>query len=445
MSAINKSIYEKFIIESADGSRNVDISAGVIAFTYFENIFSPTITARAIVVNTGNTVKGEDGRMQTVFNGLPIRGGERLLIKIAGNSNINKGLDFSDRPSRYFHVGSVTNVLIDEGTETFTLNLVSRETITNETVRVGKKFPTSQKISDSVKNILKDYIKTDKNIEVDPTQNPYGFIGNMKKPFSIITWLASKSVPGKGSSKDSSAGFLFYETKEGFNFRSIDNLIDEKPFRKNYIFTPGVVNSEDKNRDFKILRYAINRNQDLIAKLERGAFSSQRYYINPVSFKPSISVFKSSDYLKKSGMSKLGSKQIDLPRVDDKSDKTLGELPTRIFVSMLDIGTVEEEATEEGWNTPSKRNADPEKINAQSMMRYNQLFTQVLEITIPLNSSLSAGNIIRCEFPQTSDTKRKEPDPETSGLYMIKELAHYFDGKGSYSKLKLVRDSFGRK
>jgi len=445
MSAINKSIYEKFIIESSDGSRNVDISAGVIAFTYFENIFSPTITARAIVVNTGNTVKGEDGRMQTVFNGLPIRGGERLLIKIAGNSNINKGLDFSDRPSRYFHVGSVTNVLIDEGTETFTLNLVSRETITNETVRVGKKFPTSQKISDSVKNILKDYIKTDKNIEVDPTQNPYGFIGNMKKPFSIITWLASKSVPGKGSSKDSSAGFLFYETKEGFNFRSIDNLIDEKPFRKNYTFTPGVVNSEDKNRDFKILRYAINRNQDLIAKLERGAFSSQRYYINPVSFKPSISVFKSSDYLKKSGMSKLGSKQIDLPRVDDKSDKTLGELPTRIFVSMLDIGTVEEEATEEGWNTPSKRNADPEKINAQSMMRYNQLFTQVLEITIPLNSSLSAGNLIRCEFPQTSDTKRKEPDPETSGLYMIKELAHYFDGKGSYSKLKLVRDSFGRK
>ena len=445
MSAINKSIYEKFIIESADGSRNVDISAGVIAFTYFENIFSPTITARAIVVNTGNTVKGEDGRMQTVFNGLPIRGGERLLIKIAGNSNINKGLDFSDRPSRYFHVGSVTNVLIDEGTETFTLNLVSRETITNETVRVGKKFPTSQKISDSVKNILKDYIKTDKNIEVDPTQNPYGFIGNMKKPFSIITWLASKSVPGKGSSKDSSAGFLFYETKEGFNFRSIDNLIDEKPFRKNYVFTPGVVNTEDRNRDFKILRYAINRNQDLIAKLERGAFSSQRYYINPVSFKPSISVFKSSDYLKKSGMSKLGSKQIDLPRVDEKSDKTLGELPTRIFVSMLDIGTVEEEATEEGWNTPSKRNADPEKINAQSMMRYNQLFTQVLEITIPLNSSLSAGNLIRCEFPQTSDTKRKEPDPETSGLYMIKELAHYFDNQGSYSKLKLVRDSFGRK
>lgn len=445
MSAINKSIYEKFIIESADGSRNVDISAGVVAFTYFENIFSPTLTARAIIVNTGNTIVGMDGKMQTVYNGLPIRGGERVLIKIAGNSSINEGLDFSDTPSRYFHVGSITNVLIDEGTETFTLNLVSREIITNETVRVGKKFPTSQKISDSVKNILKNYIKTEKDIIVDQTQNPYGFIGNMKKPFTLITWLASKSVPGKGASKDSSAGFLFYETIYGFNFRSIDNLIEEDPFEKDYVFTPGIVNTEDPERDFKILRYGINRNQDLIAKLERGAYSSQRYYINPVSFKPNISVFKSSDYLKSNGMSQLGSKTIDLPSIDEKSDKTLGDLPTRIFVGMLDVGTVEEDASDEGWNAPSKLNADPAKIHAQSMMRYNQLFTQVLEITVPLNSKLTAGNIIRCEFPLTGDTKRKEPDPETSGLYMIKELAHYFDAKGSYSKLKLVRDSFGRK
>ena len=445
MSAISKSIYEKFIIESADGSRNVDISAGVVAFTYFENIFSPTLTARAIIVNTGNTIVGLDGKMQTVYNGLPIRGGERVLIKIAGNSSINEGLDFSDTPSRYFHVGSITNVLIDEGTETFTLNLVSRETITNETVRVGKKFPTSQKISDSVKNILKNYVKTEKDIIVDQTQNPYGFIGNMKKPFTLITWLASKSVPGKGASKDSSAGFLFYETIYGFNFRSIDNLIEEDPFEKDYVFTPGIVNTEDPERDFKILRYGINRNQDLIAKLERGAYSSQRYYINPVSFKPNISVFKSSDYLKSNGMSQLGSKTIDLPSIDEKSDKTLGDLPTRIFVGMLDVGTVEEDASDEGWNSPSKLNADPAKIHAQSMMRYNQLFTQVLEITVPLNSKLTAGNIIRCEFPLTGDTKRKEPDPETSGLYMIKELAHYFDAKGSYSKLKLVRDSFGRK
>ena len=40
------------------------------------------------------------------------------------------------------------------------LIFVSREAITNETVRVGKKFPTSQKISDTVEDILKKLFKS---------------------------------------------------------------------------------------------------------------------------------------------------------------------------------------------------------------------------------------------------------------------------------------------
>ena len=292
MAAIDKSIYEKFIIESADKSRTVDLKEGVIAFTYFENIFSPYLTARVIVTNTSGTIMGEDGTMQSIYNGLPLRGGERVQIKIAGNSKENKGLDFSKDPTQYFYVASVTNVLLSEGSESFTLNLVSREAITNETVRVGKKFPTSQKISGSVEDILKNYLHADKIGDIEETQNTYGFIGNLKKPFSIITWLASKSVSGSSKpGEDSTAGYVFFETQEGFNFISLDKIMESDPYRRNFSYTPGVISSEDPNRDFKILTYATNRNQDLIGKLERGAYSSVRYYINPVSFKPSISVF----------------------------------------------------------------------------------------------------------------------------------------------------------
>ena len=444
--SVNKSIYEKFIIESADQERTADISAGVLAFTYFENIFSPFITAKVIVTNTGGTIKGKDGVLQSIYNGLPLRGGERVIIKIAGNSKVNKGLDFSKNSENYFHVASITNVLIDEGSETFTLNLVSREAITNETVRVGKKFPTSQKISDSVKDILKEYLQSEDKIgKIDETQNPYGFIGNMKKPFTIITWLASKSVSGKSESnkEDSSAGFVFYETQNGFNFRSLDELMEQKPYGKDFTYSPGVISSDDPKKDFKILQYGIDRNQDLIAKLERGAYSSQRYYINPVSFVPSISVFNSNNYVEK--LSNLGDQTISLPKIDERSNKTLGDLPSRIFVGMLDVGTIEEDASDEGWNDPVKRNADPAKIHAQSMMRYNQLHTQVVDITIPMNTNLSAGDLIKCSFPQISNKKRREPDRETSGLYMIKELAHFFDSKGSFTKLKVIRDTFGKK
>ena len=443
MAAVDSSLYEKFIVESADGDRTVDISQGVVGFVYYENILAPSLTATVVVVNTGGTVKGKDGKMQGIYNGLPLRGGERVIIKIAGNSKTNKGLDFSKNSTQYFYVASISNVTVDAEKEIFTLNLVSRESITNQTSKVGRKFPTSQTISKSVTDIIKEYLKSDKIGTIDETQNKYGFIGNLKKPFSVITWLASKSVAYNGPGKDSTAGFLFYETQDGFNFRSIDNLINQDPFAQDYTYSPGVVKFDDPSKDFKIIKYSIDRNQDLMGKLQRGAYSSERYYINPVSFKPDIRHFKSTDYMGDDGINNLGDEKITLPSIDD--DKSLGDLPTRIFVGMLDVGTVEKTTTDKGWNDPIERNADPAKTQAQSMMRYNQLMSQIVEITVPLNTNLNAGGVIRCIFPSIDRSKRKSPDVQSSGLYMIRELAHYFDGKGSYTKLKIVRDSSGRK
>ena len=45
-----------------------------------------------------------------------------------------------------------------------------------------------------------------------------------------------------------------------------------------------------------------------------------------------------------------------------------------------------------------KKNSDPMEYQSQSMMRYNILFTQQLVMTIPLNTNLSAGDLIRCKF-----------------------------------------------
>ena len=103
MAAVDKSQYEIFLVESNHNDpkkrRTVDISQGVVAFTYFENIMSPTLTARVIVVNTGGGVSDDEGNMVGVYNGLPFRGGERVIIKIASNSNNNQDLDFSQDPT----------------------------------------------------------------------------------------------------------------------------------------------------------------------------------------------------------------------------------------------------------------------------------------------------------------------------------------------------------
>ena len=408
MAAIDRSIYEKFDIISADGTNSVDLRGGVVTFSYFENVFSPMITSQVLVVNTGNTVSGEKGEIQSIYNGLPLRGGEIVNIKIQSNSENNIPLEFSENNGNELYVASITNVLIDAGREAFTLNLVSREAITNETSRVGKKFPSSQSISDSVKDIVKEYLLSEKDIFVDKTENPYGFIGNLKKPFTILTWLASKSVPANVAGQSSTAGYFFFETKEGFNFKSIDSLIATEPVSKEYIYTPKVIDGDDPNKDFKILEFATSKNQNLIENLERGAYCTYRMYYNPVDStftSPQQGIFKLSNYVEK--VENLGSDfTINLPPVDGKG-KTIGDIPSRFMTGVLDFGTIEKKD-----KNSLKKNSDPMEYQSQSMMRYNILFTQQLVMTIPLNTNLSAGDLIRCKFAKITTDENKVPDDQ---------------------------------
>ena len=436
MAAIDPSKYEEIVIESADRSKTVDISAGVTQIRYYENFFSPNITASIMVVNTGNTIEGKDGKMTTIYDGLPLRGGERVVMKIAGNTDLNEGLDFS-KSSLYWHVKSVNNVLINEQQESFILNLVPREAITNETSRVGKKYPASSSISDSVKDIVKKYLKTQKKIECDKTQNPYGFIGNLRKPFTILMWLASKGVPGTVSGEDATAGYFFYETQDGYKFKSIDQLIEDEPYENEYEYSSGVIANEDGN-DFKVLSFQASKNQDLMEQLKRGAYCSHRIYFNPLTFtytNPEKGLFKLENY---AGKTKNMGAKITLPSLSENDDQTLGDIPSRNITAVMDIGTMERGASIKG-------NADPTKIHSQSMMRYNLLMTHTASMLIPLNTNLRAGNLIKCKFPKIDMEDRSDVSEDQSGSYMIKELCHQFDTSGSYTKLTLFRDTLGRK
>ena len=118
MPAVDTSEYEEILIESNDQSKTVDIRLGVTSIDYYEDIFSPTITAKMVVTNTGNTING-----QSIYQGLPLRGGERVSIKIKGNTQTNPGLQFLGSNSLY--VSGISNVISGDQVETFVLNLCS--------------------------------------------------------------------------------------------------------------------------------------------------------------------------------------------------------------------------------------------------------------------------------------------------------------------------------
>ncbi len=446
--SIKQSIFEEIVIESNDRSRQVDITSGTIQINYYEDVFSPTITAKLRVVNTGNTVvspNSKDATKQSIYNGLPLRGGERVSLKIAGNSDKNPGLDFSTDTKTYLYVSSITDVIVENNKESFTLNLVSREAITNETTRVMRKYISS--ISDSVISILNDILKVNKVGTIDKTKNKYNFIGNMRKPFTVLTWLASKAVPDV--SGDGTAGFFFYQTVDGFQFRSID-LLNTEDIRKDIKGNPIVLvyseatesfdaDNKKVDNDLKILNYNIERNQNLIEKLRLGTYSNYRIFFDPLTgsiTEPGKILFKQSDYESKT--TNLGREQIKLPTLSDESSKKLGDTPTRIMTGILDVGTMDV-----GISTAI--NANQIDYQSQSLLRYNFLFTQSLNVMIPSNTNLRAGDKIECIFPKVSTNPAREYDEDSSGLYMIKELCHHFDARNSYTSLKLVRDTFGIK
>ena len=445
MSASKISSFEELTLESNDQERTVDLRNGLVSIDYYEDILSPTVTAKVRVLNTGDTIakkdpqdpKKTDGERESIYNGLPLRGGERLVMKILDQGKTfkgkdKKGIDFSKDPKKYLFVSSITQVFQETQRESFLLNLVSREAITNETTRVVKRYNGT--ISDTVEKILKDVLKIDKSrFKIEKTLFPYDFVGNLRKPFATLISLASKSIPRR--SRDKTAGFVFYQTQDGFNFKSIDSLIDGKS-KATYVYTDANESSTERNNDFTILKYSVDRNQDLVNNLRMGTYSFVRLTFNPLTFSFTQNTFNfgKNNKGKKKKMSNLG-RDLELPKISDDSDLKLDDLPTRVISQIIDVGA--------STKISKSTNYAPEKYQGQNVVRYNLLMTQTVSLTVPCNTDLRAGDVIKCEFPKISREDKNEIDTETSGKYLIKELCHHFDNERSITSLTLVRDTFG--
>ena len=88
MSAAKPSLYEILTIESNDKERNADSRLGTISVDYYEDIFSPTITAKIRVVNTGDSIAIRSVMLMTLgFDHRLIdgAGGAKFIEKVRHN------------------------------------------------------------------------------------------------------------------------------------------------------------------------------------------------------------------------------------------------------------------------------------------------------------------------------------------------------------------------
>lgn len=403
-------------------TKRIDLTNSVVFVDYFEDILSPCVTMN-MQIATGNSI----------FNTLPIRGGEKVVFDIStATGNFTLDGDYG------MYVYKVSGYASDGQKEMFTLHLVSREGLTNETSRCQKKYEKLP-INEHVTSILDEVLTTKKyeSSNIERTSNSYSFIGNQKKPFHILTWLGPKGIPSTGSSGTSGelakgvAGFLFYETKDGFNFKSIDKLVsattsgDEDSSVITYTYN-NVIQENSIQNNFTILDYALEKNIDLMKSLRVGMYANKTYFYDLYTNKLDIYAY----YLKNEIRSKLGTQDdLVIPSGFEESF-------SRILVRTSDKGTLD---PNDIAGSSGRDNADM----AKSFSRYNLLFTQSLNMVVPCNVNLRAGGVVKAQFPKVESSQQTSLDEEQSGKYLIKELRHHFEGNNMVTSLKLVRDSYG--
>ena len=382
-----------------------NITAGIANIDYYESLLSPTIELKVTFVDVDQLL----GR-------LGVTGGEYIDLTILYGDGDQTEFKIRAQDHKLI-LNSVRDMVTDFNKQVATLEFVSVEQFVNQTARVNQKYTGN--VTETVKKLLKDptAIGTKKNLESDESANSYSFVGNLNHPFETIQWLCPKTQ----ASKDS-FGFLFYETFDGYNFKSIKSLLEQDP-----------IEYKQSNKALDTLAMILDSNldetNDIGMNLKTGMYANKTIYVDIESQTLKEVDFKIDD-LNIENRPKLGNK--------------LDEIPTRLMLKISDVG-VSQKGSERKDRQPV---SELDEYKNKSYIRNNLLFSQSLSISIPLNTNLRAGLVIDVKLPlkqgtdgdEKVDSYGSDRTNDSSGKYLISELRHIMAGGKSETQLKLIRD-----
>ena len=133
-----------------------------------------------------------------------------------------------------------------------------------------------------IENILKTQIgASEDEIDVEQSVNPVGFYGNYWRPFKALYWIAKRSMSGSmpedGGGTDR-VGFLFWQTKSGYKFKSIDTMISES--KKGSVFKYVQNDALSDNSNFDIYNPTFEVDQNIISQMMNSMYGENRKYFN---------------------------------------------------------------------------------------------------------------------------------------------------------------------
>lgn len=234
----------------------------VMTLIIYEDIFSPFIT--------GSIVLRDSLDLHNVF---PLIGEEVLKLKVSTPSITGAVID------EEFQIYKMSDKMdTSDRTVMYELNFISREAIIDQNKKISKVY--AGKISDIVPKFLFDQtdgLETKKKMLIENTRNTIKYVSPYWGPIKNLTFLSENAI-----SETQSPSFLFFENRDGFNFRSIENLYKGKPVQEfihdNYTRDsfPGGGNVLNIDADYKRIATVVYADSfNYIDRLRGGMYSSK--------------------------------------------------------------------------------------------------------------------------------------------------------------------------
>ena len=454
--------YGKPYVNLHDGQNGM-----LVQFQYNEDIMWPSYGGTMTIVDNE----------ENLISSMPIQGFERVVVEI----------DDATGKACYvynFRVWTIRNRVSKERKQIYSIGLISEEGLINEGIRINKIIEGNT--STQVQKILNDYLNVNSlRVDTEPSATSIKLLPTKKSPYSVIRSLLPRTISEKtgsamtvkssgasssttNSSKSDvnpqtaekatgTAGYLFFQTRRGFTFRSIDSLVSSTdefngspPISD--IFYYQAARKGDPSL-FRIQEVAFTKEIDILKKMRQGAYSSICCYFNINTGEYEERVYSLKDMWK--DMAHLGS-QTKLPFGQEQ----LSKYPSRVMSTVINHenwygGT--KVASNEDKHGGTGENSFPDfqkQYLSQGIARAGILFNQQLTISLTGHLELCAGDKIEIRIPDQMSESKKEKnlpdiwDPEHSGTYLIKNLNHQFNTGSNpkcYTVLELVRDSYGIK
>jgi hypothetical protein len=411
---------------TANGQRT-DLKKLMRELSYYEDIYTFAISGY---------IKIEDS--QGFIEALQLTGNEYLEINFG---KIKNSPNTDDQLFRVYKVGDRAPAG-NLNTEYYTLYFCSEELVLSEQIKISKSYK-GMLISDIVTDVLNNQLKVQsKKINViENTTGMYDFVVPRMKPFETISWVSTYARPA--ATGTIGADMLFYETKDGFNFRSLQSMFQDDVYAT-YKYQQQNLNSKDQPMQEKatsVLQYEFNKSFDIVKDVASGSFANRL-----ITLDPTTRTFKTTDfnYDKFKDQAKSLNADSVINNLQNRFGDTLNqtaEAVTKLLTSNAGEGDVSYMKQKEAGFAKDifAETYIPQRTAQLNLANYN-----VVKLAVPGDPGLTAGKVIEFNLMTIKPTTTKRDlDRFYSGKYLVTAVRHIIQPiNGTYQTiLEIAKDS----